>query len=206
MNTPYKTHTLRLTLSPDGSALAAATENDMDGSREVCVWNITRQTGTLSSYSGEVPQTKGERRVDPTPIELTVSTEAFTFDGRYVAVGGAGRNVILFWDTHEPFSPPPTRRPARRSGTEWDEQVWDEPTPEELPRRTGKELTIDFEPRALALAPGGLLAYGGAGLAVWRNTVSEWTELACDSQVTALAFSPCATRLVVGTQDGSVAL
>src|SRR5262245_42900790 len=40
LNTPYKTHVMRLVLAPDGSALAAATVNDMDGSALIEHWRI----------------------------------------------------------------------------------------------------------------------------------------------------------------------
>jgi WD40 repeat protein len=196
LRTPYKTHTVRLALAPDGNSLAAATFNDMDGSGLLEVWDLTSnprppvEPGTLSPWElARRQRIWDEQRGCPNPFDRLA---ALAFDGRFVATAGTTdspdeETEVLVWDSG---TPPPSQ--------EWDDEVEYNP---------GLPLwEVGFEPLHLAFAPGAsLLAAGGAGLALQDPATGRSTTLErSGAPVSALAFAAEGKLLLAGTEAGAV--
>lgn len=195
LRTPYKTHTMRLALAPDGRALAAATENDMDGSRVIELWPCerVRPTPVPAPSPWEAMREERLRVYQESSVELVVAPDAFVFDGRFVAAGGPGDARVQLWDTHKPID---------RATTADDDN-----DDEYRHLRHADSVNVGFEPRALALGPGHLLAVAGTGLAVWDSLAQRMTELVqSGGAFTAVAFDSTGERLVAGVADGTIEL
>jgi hypothetical protein len=182
LRTPYKTHTERLCLAPDGTKLAAATVNNMDGSSLFQVWEL-------------VPPAPGQ---PPGPGERVCWNNLgpladLAFDGRFVAAADGTRPVLLLWDSapargQEGASPPGA---APDAGGDPEEAL---------------EVDVGFAPRCLAFAPfGALVAVGGDGLLLFDPALGYCRQRPrTGAAVTAVGFSPDGSALLAGTAGGTV--
>jgi WD40 repeat protein len=198
LRTPYKTHTMRLALAPDGNALAAATVNDMDGSGLIECWSLTPKVPADpdSDYGGRkdwLQERIQSTRVDA--VELNTHPTAYVFDGRFVAVADPRSPQVQLWDTTTPVD----SRAAALSESD--------PEYNYGPIRRADGLEPGFVTHALALGVDHLLAVGGVGIALWKPVVREWRRGSEKSDtITAIAFDANATRLIVGTASGNLGL
>lgn len=87
--TPYKTHIERLALTPDGTRLAVATANDMDGSERLEVYDLFLGVQNVPEFSAS--QTGRDYPLGPVTL--------LAFNGRHVAGGISGSASFLLWDT-----------------------------------------------------------------------------------------------------------
>jgi WD40 repeat protein len=207
LQTPYKTHTMRLALAPDGAWLAAATVHDMDGSCRFEIWEpeeeappeaepAPQQAGGLFQMTLQPrPAVLGslrlaEPRECPNPFGLPA---AFAFDGRLVAAAWPGMTKLLVWDTTLPVP----------EAEQVEDEETDSPGGHSLPTRD-----IGFAPRCLAFASGRpVLAAGGAGLALHDASASAWAACVRDGPaINAVVFSPDGRTLVAGTEGGTAEL
>jgi WD40 repeat protein len=197
LSTPYKTHTSRLALAPDGSALAAVTFNDMDGSGRIEHWWLdARSERDEPEWGWEAVRANRIRAEREDSIDLVVAPDALVFDGRIIAVGGAEAPDVQCWDTQLPVDP---ERAAIKEG---------DPGYTYRSLRKADLLAPEFAPYALAL--GGVehyLAIGGDGLVVWNASRREPVSAAqVSDRIMALAFDARAERLVGGTESGNLEL
>ena len=193
LSTPYKTHLMRLALAPDGSALAAATVNDMDGSALLEVWPTAPRPADpdAAPLTGRAAvRTERLRSISRSSVRLVVRPAALVFDGRWVAAAGPDTKLVQLWDA----SVPPRQ-------IEKDPEEWGPPT-----QRAGDELPLGFAPHCLALGPHGQLAVGGQGLALREPATSTWVSFPPGDTVSAVDFDHCGQRLAVGTLAGDVAI
>jgi hypothetical protein len=103
---PYKTHTEKLRLSPDGSKLAAATVNDMDGSALFEIWGLTAAMGARPAEAGNGPGQWWHRAMRERKLAIQRGCASalgpltdLAFDGRFGAATGSARSVLLVWDS-----------------------------------------------------------------------------------------------------------
>src|SRR5262245_7499812 len=198
LTTPYKTHTSRLAIAPDGSSLAAATVNDMDGLGLIEHWSLAPKPveddsdwrGWASEHAERIRATR-ENAVD-----LFVHPAVFVFDGRFVAAADPRHPRVECWDTQSPIDPVQAALNEGDPGFDYG------------PIRKADYFEPDFAPHAIALGgPEHLLAVGGSGLAVGNPLRRESTCFTqADATISALAFDATAERLVAGTLSGDLEL
>jgi WD40 repeat protein len=197
LRTPYKAHTLRLALAPDGSSLAAATVNDMDGLSQMEIWALAPASRPAeepeSSHGSWLDERIQFSRVNT--VDLNLHPTAFVFDGRYMAAAAPDSPQVQVWDTATPVDP------AVAALTRFD------PGFDYSPIRRADDIEPGFAVHALALGSEHLLAVGGAGLALWQPSTREWRHAReASDTITAIAFNTNASRLVTGTASGSLAI
>ncbi len=203
---PYKTHTQRLALSPDGNSVAAATVNNMDGSALFEVWDLQPAPAEASpsdasdrnpnSWSWEAMIRQRLQEAEQGCWNCLGPLSALTFNGRYVAAACGNRTSIQLWDSQ---APPPAAR----------DQDEDEHDPMMDFRPSSGQLTeIGFIPRSLAFAPGAaILAVGGDGLGIHDPATNRWTPFTrVRAPANTVGFSADNRQLVVGTEAGTVEL
>jgi WD40 repeat protein len=197
LSTPYKTHTGRLALAPDGTALVAVTFNDMDGSGLIEHWPLEERSRRAKPSPGrDAMRTARISTEREDTVELSVNPEALVFDGRFVAAGGAGEPDVQCWDTQDPVDPV---KAVLEPG---------DPDFNYAPLRNAELLAPEFAPCALALGGSDhLLAIGGDGLVVWNaGRRKPVCSAPVDAALMALAFDARAERLVAGTVSGNLEL
>ena len=203
LRVPYKTHLLRLALSPDGGRLAAAMLNGMDGPPFFEVWDLAAEPeGAPDPGPGQGTPRPGrpagrgrlreEQEACPSPFDLLA---ALAFDGKWLAAAGAGVTRALVWDSS---TPPP---PGARADSDDEPDPGAPVDPASLP---GAE--IGFIPRCLAFAPAGpLLAVGGKGLVTHDPASGQPTPFTRSGPVVrAVAFTADGRVLLAGTDAGAV--
>jgi WD40 repeat protein len=195
LETPYKTHTMRLALSADGNSLAAATVNDMDGRGAIECWGIKPQAernDELAELSDWRVARIQSARVNT--VDLEVHPTSFVFDGRFVAAGGPDAERVQFWDTSVSPDPAAVALTERDPGFDYG------------PLREAEVLEPGFAPNTLALSgTSGVLAIGGSALALWLPDRREWVHFpATTDHITAIEFGTRVGRLLVGTAEGDL--
>jgi WD40 repeat protein len=190
---PYKTHTERLCLAPGGDKLAAATSNDMDGSRRFEVWDCVAEVdATEKPLSGlEASSDWRHRRwleeQSACPNLFPGGLTAIAFEGRYLVASSAGETAIVLWDSARPPLTAGDLKPIR------------EP-------RVPPLVDVEFTPSCLTFGPGSpLLAVAGAGLGVFDVEAEAWKDHGRRGpEVNAVAFTVDGALLVAGTAAGTV--
>jgi WD40 repeat protein len=205
LQTPYKTHVLRLALSPDGGRLAVATVNDMDGSALFEVWDLgapptAEDPASPVQESGLSPwamMSQARLQAEPeawaNPFEVLA---VLAFDGRLVAAAGSEQTKVLVWDAD-------VLPPLAEGGEGVDGEPDERDRPPEPPG-----YDVGFVPRCLAFTRSTpCLAVGGVGLVAHDPATNRWTPFdRSGPAVNAVGFTADGRRILTGTEAGTVEL
>jgi WD40 repeat protein len=196
---PYKTHTLRLAISPDGKRLAVATQNDMDGSSLFEIRDL--ESPPCEDQDSALEETLVnsfafwnhilEQRVQEAAkgcCNPFYPLHTLAFDGRFVAASGP-RGTFLVWGSHA------DRLPVK--------QAEEDPAAPEAP-----EVKASFIPGCLAFAgKRHLLAVGGEGLGLYHCLTDTWTSFErSGATINAVTFAADGQLLLAGTEAGTIEL
>lgn len=199
LRTPYKTHTRKLALSPDGSKLLAATVNNMDPYSKFEVWDVSSRPETppdeLQSRPRDLHWWERNSAVLNGCDNPLGSLAGLAFDGRFVAALDGEHFALLVWDSCV-AQPPKVPRLDADGHVDWD-----------VSPHEGTFLEFPFAPQCVAFAPGGArLAVGGAGLALVNPLTLECTEFPRSGNgiASAVAFGSDGRELLAGTDAGTV--
>jgi WD40 repeat protein len=226
LRTPYKTHILGMALAPDGTRLAAATVNDMDGSSRLEVWPLHPEPEPEEPSTGPPRSGRDRMRSRRLREELRSCPCPFrqchlTFDGRFLAACGHRATFVRIWDHTAQQSRPTAEHPVDLSAlaemvADIDpddlppDPYLDEDSPprEKLPAGA-TDCAVAFVPRCLVSdGASSVIAVGGSGLGVYRALSCRWSafDRALSSPVLAVSLSAGGQFLLAGTDAGTVEL